>query len=99
VEIVSYVRWVQCQAGGRWQVTSATRLYDKRMQQCYDGIIFVRYTHISSAISPFAGYNNKVSQLHRFQALITKRFSFVFEVAELLVRMETRVHCMSVLRK
>jgi hypothetical protein len=69
------------------------------MQPCYDGIPIVRYTHISSAITPFAGYNIMVSQLHRFQALITKRSSFVMEIAKLLVRMETRGYCMSVLRK
>jgi hypothetical protein len=85
-----------------WLVTSATRLYDKRMQSCYDGIPIVRYTHISSVISPFAGYNILVSQLHRFQALITpsvERSSFVMETAKLLVRMEARGYNMGVLRK
>jgi hypothetical protein len=90
VEIVPTVRMVQTPAGGRWQVTSATRLYDKRMQPCYNDIPMVRYTHISSAITPFAGYNILVSQLHRFQTLNTKRSSCVMEVAKLLVRMETR---------
>jgi hypothetical protein len=99
VEIVCTVRMVQTPAGGRWQVTSATRLYDKRIQPCYNDISMVRYTHISSAITPFAGYNILVSQLHRFQTLITKRSSYVMEVAKLLVRMKTRGYCMSVLRK
>jgi hypothetical protein len=90
VGIVSSAKRVATPAGATWLVTSATRLYDKRMQSCYDGIPIVRYTHISSAISPFAGYNILVSQLHRFQSLITQRSSFVLEVAKLLVRMETR---------
>jgi hypothetical protein len=77
VEIVSTLKMVQTPAGGRWQVTSATRLYGKRMQPCYNDIPMVRYTHISSAITPFAAYNILVGQLHRFQALITKRSSYV----------------------
>jgi hypothetical protein len=99
VEIVSKAQLVATPAGGTWLVTSATRLYDKRMQPCYDGIPIVRYTHISSATSPFAGYNILVSQLHRFQALITTRSSFVLETAKLLVRMEARGYNMGVLRK
>jgi hypothetical protein len=65
----------------------------------YDGIPIVRYTHISSAITPFAGYNILISQLHRLQALITKRSSVVLEVAKLMVQMECRGYCMHVLGK
>ncbi|KAF6255477.1 hypothetical protein COO60DRAFT_1272461, partial [Scenedesmus sp. NREL 46B-D3] len=99
VDIVSSAKLVETPGGSTWLVTAATRLYDKRMDSCYAGIPIVRYTHISSAISPFAGYNILVSQLHRYQTLITKRSSFVLEGAKLRmdVRMEARSYCMRVL--
>jgi hypothetical protein len=99
VEIASYVKQVRCPAEDCWLVFSSTRLNDKRQDPCYRGIPIVRYARVSSAISPCAGYNILVSQLHRFQTLITRRSSFVMEVAKLLLSMHSQGYCSSVLRK
>lgn len=51
LDIVSSAELVATPGGDTWLVTSATRHYDKRMEQCYPDIPIVRYTHVPSAIS------------------------------------------------
>lgn len=78
-------------------VRSSTCLFDKRRKACYQNIPIVRYTHVSSTVSVFTGYNTLVSQLHRYYALITRRGNYVLEVAKLIKGMHDRGYRVSIL--
>lgn len=73
-------------------VTSNTVLYDKRREDCYDGIPVVQYSHVSSSLSARTTSGMLMGQLHRYKALIMLRGHYVLECALLLHRLIARGH-------
>lgn len=80
-------------------VKSHTELYDKRREQCYDGITIAQYTHVSSNVGYNVSNSILMGQLHRYRELIQDRDNFVKECGLLLARMHLNGYPLPGLRR
>ena len=76
-----------------------TELYDKRREQCYEGIPIAQYTHVSSNVGYNVGNSILMGQLHRYRELIQDRDNFAYECGLLLARMHLNGYPLSGLRR
>ena len=61
-----------------------TALFDKRRTDVFQGFIFNRFPHVTSALTDRAKLGIVVSQFHRFRRILTDYDKFVTEMSQVI---------------